>query len=173
MTYHRRRPLRREETTEEESPEDIRQRNMKEAEILASNLGEGGINTHEILSDVGQLKGLAQLQESMASLATVWSMCVMQSCVHYSQVHRHCIVLSALYSDAYASFRAVCIFQGCLYCSLVHMHLSELSALHCKAYASCSAVCSVLWCMCIVQSCVHYIAGMVFNIHPAVCIRTA
>lgn len=46
---------------------------MKEAEILASNLGEGGINAHEILSDVGQLKGLAQLQESMASLATVWS----------------------------------------------------------------------------------------------------
>lgn len=70
VTYHRRRPLRREETTEEESPEDIRQRNMKEAEILASNLGEGGINTHEILSDVGQLKGLAQLQESMAWFST-------------------------------------------------------------------------------------------------------
>lgn len=68
VTHHRRRPLRREETTEEESPEDIRQRNMREAEILASNLGEGGINAHEILSDVGQLKGLAQLQESMASI---------------------------------------------------------------------------------------------------------
>ena len=67
VTYQRRRPLRREETTEEESPEDIRQRNMREAEILASNLGEGGINAHEILSDVGQLKGLAQLQESMVS----------------------------------------------------------------------------------------------------------
>ncbi|XP_063222641.1 exocyst complex component 4 [Bacillus rossius redtenbacheri] len=63
---HRRRwPLRREETTEEESPEDVRQRNIKEAEILASNLGEGGVNAHEILSDVCQLKGLAQLQESM------------------------------------------------------------------------------------------------------------
>nr|CAD7203089.1 unnamed protein product [Timema douglasi] len=65
ILHQRRRPLRREETTEEESPEDIRQRNMREAEILASNLGEGGINAHEILSDVGQLKGLAQLQESM------------------------------------------------------------------------------------------------------------
>nr|CAD7403523.1 unnamed protein product [Timema cristinae] len=65
IVHQRRRPLRREETTEEESPEDIRQRNMREAEILASNLGEGGINAHEILSDVGQLKGLAQLQESM------------------------------------------------------------------------------------------------------------
>lgn len=82
MTYRRRRPLRREETTEEESPEDVRQRNMKEAEILASNLGEGGINAHEILSDVGQLKGLAQLQESMACIVTVWSMCVIDSCVH-------------------------------------------------------------------------------------------
>jgi hypothetical protein len=44
---------------------------MKEAEILASNLGEGGISAHEILSDVGQLKALAQLQESMASLVTL------------------------------------------------------------------------------------------------------
>lgn len=180
MTYHRRRPLRREETTEEESPEDIRQRNMKEAEILASNLGEGGINAHEILSDVGQLKGLAQLQESMASLANVWSMCVVQSCVHYSQVHMQHVMLCALCSDAYASFRALCtlvcnihIFQGCIHCSLVHMHFSEWSALQSRAHASCSAVYSVVWCMCIVQSCVHYVAGMVFNIHPAVCIRTA
>ncbi|PNF38735.1 Exocyst complex component 4 [Cryptotermes secundus] len=70
MTHHRRRPLRREETTEEESPEDIRQRNMREAEILATNLGEGGISAHEILSDVGQLKGLAQLQESMEWFST-------------------------------------------------------------------------------------------------------
>nr|CAD7589281.1 unnamed protein product [Timema genevievae] len=70
IVHQRRRPLRREETTEEESPEDIRQRNMREAEILASNLGEGGINAHEILSDVGQLKGLSQLQESM--LAFCW-----------------------------------------------------------------------------------------------------
>ncbi|KAG8226930.1 hypothetical protein J437_LFUL004648 [Ladona fulva] len=50
---------------EEESPEEVRQRNAREAEILAGNLGEGGINAHEIISDVGQLRMLAQLQESM------------------------------------------------------------------------------------------------------------
>ncbi|XP_012254294.2 exocyst complex component 4 isoform X2 [Athalia rosae] len=60
-----RRSMRRQETQEEESPEEVRQRNLREAEILASNLGEGGINAHEILSDVGQLRGLALLQESM------------------------------------------------------------------------------------------------------------
>ncbi|XP_069698515.1 exocyst complex component 4 isoform X1 [Periplaneta americana] len=70
VTHHRRRPLRREETADEESPEEIRQRNVKEAEILASNLGEGGINAHEILSDVGQLRALAQLQESMEWFST-------------------------------------------------------------------------------------------------------
>lgn len=64
-THRRGKILRREETTEEESPEDIRQRNVKEAEILASNMGESGIRTHEILSNVGQLKKLAQLNESM------------------------------------------------------------------------------------------------------------
>ncbi|CAH1408099.1 unnamed protein product [Nezara viridula] len=63
--YHSARPLKREDTTEEESPEDVRQRNIKEAEILASNLGEGGIGPHEIISDPSQLKCLAQLQESM------------------------------------------------------------------------------------------------------------
>lgn len=63
--YHSGRPLKREDTTEEESPEDVRQRNIKEAEILASNLGEGGIGSHEIISDSLQLKCLAQLQESM------------------------------------------------------------------------------------------------------------
>ncbi|XP_043286055.1 exocyst complex component 4 isoform X2 [Venturia canescens] len=57
--------MRRQETQDEESPEEIRQRNLREAEILASNLGEGGINSHEILSDVGQLRSLALLQESM------------------------------------------------------------------------------------------------------------
>lgn len=60
-----RRSIRRQETQDEESPEEVRQRNLREAEILASNLGEGGINAHEILSDVGQLRGLALLQESM------------------------------------------------------------------------------------------------------------
>lgn len=61
----RRRMVRREHTLEEESPEDVRQRNRKEAEILAGNLGEGGINSNEILSDMILLKELAQLQESM------------------------------------------------------------------------------------------------------------
>jgi len=60
-----RKTIKREDTVEEESPEDVRQRNIKEAEILASNLGEGGINSHEIISDVAQLKCLALLQESM------------------------------------------------------------------------------------------------------------
>lgn len=57
--------VRREHTLEEESPEDVRQRNRKEAEILAGNLGEGGINSNEIISDMNLLKELAQLQESM------------------------------------------------------------------------------------------------------------
>lgn len=57
-------PLRREHT-EEESPEDVRLRNLREAEILASNLGEGGIGSHEIISDTAALRGLAQLQETM------------------------------------------------------------------------------------------------------------
>lgn len=62
---HRQRRLRREETAEDESPEDVRQRNVKEAEILASNIGEGGIQLSELLSDVNQLKKLALLHESM------------------------------------------------------------------------------------------------------------
>ncbi|XP_012280945.1 exocyst complex component 4 [Orussus abietinus] len=60
-----RRSIRRQETQDEESPEEVRQRNMREAEILASNLGEGGINSNEILSDIDQLRSLALLQESM------------------------------------------------------------------------------------------------------------
>lgn len=67
-THRRGRTIRREETTEEESPEDIRQRNVKEAEILASNMGEAGISAHEILSNVSQLKKLAQLHESMVRI---------------------------------------------------------------------------------------------------------
>lgn len=59
------RRTRRQETQEEESPEEVRQRNLREAEILASNLGEGGINAHEIISDIKQLKTLALLQESI------------------------------------------------------------------------------------------------------------
>lgn len=48
-----------------EGPEDVQLRNEREAEILASNLGESGISQHEIISDVNQLKCLAQMQESM------------------------------------------------------------------------------------------------------------
>lgn len=52
-------------TSEEESPAQIQQRNIREAEMLTSNLGEGGISQHEILSDISVLKELAILQESM------------------------------------------------------------------------------------------------------------
>lgn len=41
---------------------------MREAEMLASNLGEGGVGSSQILSEMGLLKELAQLQESMVSL---------------------------------------------------------------------------------------------------------
>uniref|UniRef100_A0A182NRV9 Exocyst complex component Sec8 n=1 Tax=Anopheles dirus TaxID=7168 RepID=A0A182NRV9_9DIPT len=53
------------EPSEEESPTQVQQRNVREAEMLTSNLGEGGISQQEILSDVGVLKELAILQESM------------------------------------------------------------------------------------------------------------
>ncbi|XP_055602690.1 exocyst complex component 4 isoform X2 [Uranotaenia lowii] len=53
------------EPSEEESPTAVQQRNIREAEMLTSNLGEGGISQQEILSDVGVLKELAILQESM------------------------------------------------------------------------------------------------------------
>lgn len=52
---------------EEESPADIKQRNVREAEILISNLREGGIHAQEIISEMTSLKCLAQLQESMVS----------------------------------------------------------------------------------------------------------
>lgn len=61
----RKKVIRREHTLDEESPEDVRQRNRKEAEILAGNLGEGGVSASEILSNMMLLKELAQLQESM------------------------------------------------------------------------------------------------------------
>lgn len=51
--------------SEEESPTQVQQRNIREAEMLTSNLGEGGISQHEILSDIGVLKELAIMQESM------------------------------------------------------------------------------------------------------------
>lgn len=55
-------------TSEEESPTQVQQRNIREAEMLTSNLGEGGISQQEILSDIGVLKELAILQESMVSI---------------------------------------------------------------------------------------------------------
>ncbi|XP_055903773.1 exocyst complex component 4 [Eupeodes corollae] len=51
--------------SEEESPIQVQQRNVREAEMLTSNLGEGGITQQEILSDIGVLKELAIMQESM------------------------------------------------------------------------------------------------------------
>lgn len=45
-------------------------RNLREAEILAGNLGEGGIAPHEIISDMNVLRGLATLQESLEWFGT-------------------------------------------------------------------------------------------------------
>lgn len=67
MRSERRKTVKRDQPSEEESPEDVRQRNRREAEMLASNLGEGGVSANEILSDMSLLKELAQLQESMVS----------------------------------------------------------------------------------------------------------
>lgn len=53
------------EASEEESPAQVQQRNIREAEMLTSNLGEGGITQQEILADISVLKELAILQESM------------------------------------------------------------------------------------------------------------
>ena len=49
----------------EESPEEVAERNRKEAEILTGNLGEQLIPQHEILSDPQQLRTLGHLQESL------------------------------------------------------------------------------------------------------------
>ncbi|XP_017044207.1 exocyst complex component 4 isoform X5 [Drosophila ficusphila] len=53
------------EPSEEESPIQVQQRNIREAEMLTSNLGEGGITQQEILVEISVLKELAILQESM------------------------------------------------------------------------------------------------------------
>lgn len=58
-------------TSEEESPTQVQQRNIREAEMLTSNLGEGGISYQEILSDIGVLKELAILQESMVTISDI------------------------------------------------------------------------------------------------------
>lgn len=52
-------------SSEEESPTQVQERNKREAEMLTSNLGEGFITHQEILSEIGVLKELAILQESM------------------------------------------------------------------------------------------------------------
>lgn len=61
----RQRRLMKGESVDEESPTQIQQRNIREAEMLTTNLGEGWISNMEILSDIGVLKELAILQESM------------------------------------------------------------------------------------------------------------
>lgn len=69
-------------TSEEESPTQIQQRNIREAEMLTSNLGESGISQHEILSDIGVLKELAILQESMVSDGTCFFFVFTSSLTH-------------------------------------------------------------------------------------------
>lgn len=49
----------------EESPEEVRLRNKQESEMLIQNLAEANIPSHEILSDVSQMRTLALLQESL------------------------------------------------------------------------------------------------------------
>ena len=51
--------------TYEDSPEEVKQRSVKETEILTGNLGDAIIPPHEILSDPRQLRNLALLQESL------------------------------------------------------------------------------------------------------------
>lgn len=58
------------ESIDEESPTQVQQRNIREAEMLTTNLGEGNISSMEILSDIGVLKELAILQESMEWFAS-------------------------------------------------------------------------------------------------------
>lgn len=58
--------------SEDESPTQVQQRNIREAEMLTSNLGEGGISHHEILSEISVLKELAIMQESMVSVLFFW-----------------------------------------------------------------------------------------------------
>jgi exocyst complex component 4 len=50
---------------EEETAEEVEQRNTKETEMLVQNLGSSDIPGHEILSDPAQLRSLAQLHESL------------------------------------------------------------------------------------------------------------
>ncbi|XP_037788643.1 exocyst complex component 4-like [Penaeus monodon] len=54
----------------EENPEEVGERNRKEAEILTGNLGDQLIPQHEILADPAQLRTLAHLQESLEWFGT-------------------------------------------------------------------------------------------------------
>ncbi|XP_042242487.1 exocyst complex component 4-like isoform X2 [Homarus americanus] len=49
----------------DENPEEVGERNRKEAEILTGNLGDQLIPQHEILADPAQLRTLGHLQESL------------------------------------------------------------------------------------------------------------
>ena len=51
----------------DEDADEINQRNLHEAELLTSNLGDTEIQVHEIVTDVSSLKELAYLHESMVS----------------------------------------------------------------------------------------------------------
>lgn len=71
----------------EESPEEVRLRNKKESEILIGNLASGTlIPPHEILSDVAQLRVLAQLQESLEWLSS--RILSMATCVMHIEKQR-------------------------------------------------------------------------------------
>ena len=50
---------------QEETAEEIDVRNTKETDMLVQNLGSSEIPSHEILSDPGQLRSLAQLHQSL------------------------------------------------------------------------------------------------------------
>lgn len=82
-----RKTLKRSQPSEEESPEDVRMRNRREAEILASNLGEGGVSAAEILSDMSLLKELAQLQESMVMFDVIKASQHIQTLYHYIRLN--------------------------------------------------------------------------------------
>ncbi|XP_068208979.1 exocyst complex component 4-like isoform X1 [Palaemon carinicauda] len=54
----------------DENPEEVGERNRKEAEILTGNLGDQLIPQHEILADPAQLRTLGHLQESLEWFGT-------------------------------------------------------------------------------------------------------
>ncbi|XP_037071509.1 exocyst complex component 4-like [Pollicipes pollicipes] len=54
-----------EDLSVEESPEEVRERNRRETEILSGNLGDGDIGPGETIADVQLLRQLAWLHESL------------------------------------------------------------------------------------------------------------